>query len=489
MVAGAVSLPLFSGFGACAIQKRLEDAGVKLVITADAMPRAGKMVALKQNLDEALTGATTVEHCIVFSHMGVETPRIDGRDVDWDGLLRESAPSLDTAQLDADAMLTLAYTSGTTGKPKGVVMTHCGFLTKAVFDLLVICDLKQSDRFLWMSDFGWVVGSLSIVAVLQAGATLVLADGAPDYPGDQNRLLRIAQDLDVSYLGVAPTLVRAFMKNDLQAIARLDLSSVRVVISSGEPWTPDAWNWCQKHVCGTAPLLNITGGTELSCSILASTVIHPNKPCGFTGPIPGMGARVFDADGNPASAGEVGELVLTHPSIGMTRGLWRDPDRYMETYWSTYTDVWRHGDWAAIDEDDIWFIHGRSDDTINIAGKRVGPAEIEALLTESGQVVDAAAIAVPDDLKGVAILCVCVPMTDADGNEAVAGELSQYVVREMGAPFRPKEIVFVEELPKTRNMKTMRRVVRAAYIGNDPGDLSSLVNADCIDALEKAFGR
>ncbi len=202
-----------------------------------------------------------------------------------------------------------------------------------------------------------------------------------------------------------------------------------------------------------------------------------------------MGARVFGADGRPVSTGEVGELVLTQPSIGMTQGLWRDPDRYIETYWSSYRDVWRHGDWATIDEDGIWFIHGRSDDTINIAGKRVGPAEIESLLMESGQVVDAAAIAVPDDLKGVAILCVCVPMPDIVANEALAGELSQYVVAGLGGPFRPKEIVFADELPKTRNMKTMRRVVRAAYIGDDSGDLSSLVNPDCVGALERAFGR
>ncbi|MCH8239650.1 MAG: AMP-binding protein [Proteobacteria bacterium] len=486
---GAVSSPLFSGYGESAIRTRLEDAGAKLVITADGMPRAGKTVALKQNLDAALSGATSVEHCIVFSHMGIETPWTEGRDVDWDELLRGSEPSLDTAQLDAEAMLTLAYTSGTSGKPKGVVMTHCGFLTKAALDFSIIGDLKASDRFLWMSDFGWVIGTLSIVSSLQAGATLVLADGAPDFPGGRNRLLRIAQDLEVSYLGIAPTLVRAFMMNDLQEISRLDLSAIRIVISSGEPWTPDAWNWCQKHICGSAPLLNISGGTEVSCAILATTVIHPNKPCGFTGPVPGMGARVFDADGRPVSAGEVGELVLTQPSIGMTQGLWRDPDRYIETYWSSYRDVWRHGDWATIDADGIWFIHGRSDDTINIAGKRVGPAEIESLLMESGQIADAAAIAVPDDLKGVAILCVCVPMPGTVANEALAAKLSHYVVAGLGPPFRPREIVFADELPKTRNMKTMRRVVRTAYLGDDPGDLSSLVNPDCVGALERAFGR
>ena len=486
---GAVSSPLFSGYGESAIRTRLEDAGAKLVITADGMPRAGKTVALKQNLDAALSGATRVEHCIVFSHMGIETPWVEGRDVGWDELLRESEPSLDTAQLDAEAMLTLAYTSGTSGKPKGVVMTHCGFLTKAALDFSIIGDLKASDRFLWMSDFGWVIGTLSIVSSLQAGATLVLADGAPDFPGGRNRLLRIAQDLEVSYLGIAPTLVRAFMMNDVQEISRLDLSAIRIVISSGEPWTPDAWNWCQKHICGSAPLLNISGGTEVSCAILATTVMHPNKPCGFTGPVPGMGARVFDADGAPVSAGEVGELVLTQPSIGMTQGLWRDPDRYIETYWSSYRDVWRHGDWATIDADGIWFIHGRSDDTINIAGKRVGPAEIESLLMESGQIADAAAIAVPDDLKGVAILCVCVPMPGTVANEALAAKLSHYVVAGLGPPFRPREIVFADELPKTRNMKTMRRVVRTAYLGDDPGDLSSLVNPDCVGALERAFGR
>jgi len=484
---GAVSLPLFSGFGPGAIRTRLEDAEAKAVICADAMPRAGKVIPLKPTLDQALEQTPSVTNCIVYDHMGSGPSMTPGRDTDWASLLDGQSPDCVTEQLPADAMLTLAYTSGTTGKPKGVIATHSGFLIKTAFDIRVMNDLKASDRLLWMSDFGWVVGTMTVTTVFDAGATLVMADGAPDHPSDRNRILRLAQDMKVTYLGVGPTLIRSFMKALGDDGHGFDLSSIRVVTSSGEPWTPDAWNWCQKHICGDAPLLNISGGTEISGLILTSTVIHPNKPCGFTCGVPGMGAAIFDTDGQPAKPGELGELVLTRHSIGLTQGLWRDPDRYIKTYWSFFPDVWRHGDWAVKDEDGIWFIHGRSDDTINIAGKRAGPTEIEALLMGSGKVLDAAAVAIPDDIKGVVILAVCIPMPGIEANGALAQELSNDVVAGLGPPFRPKAIVFVDELPKTRNMKTMRRVVRAAYLGDDPGDLSSLVNPTSVAGLEAAF--
>ncbi|MBZ0215054.1 MAG: AMP-binding protein, partial [Fimbriimonadaceae bacterium] len=360
---GAVSLPLFSGFGPGAIRTRLEDADAKAVLSVDAMPRAGKAIALKRTLDEALEGVSSITNCVIYDHMATGAPLKNGRDVDWAKLTAAQSPECATAEMPADAMLTLAYTSGTTGKPKGVIATHCGFLIKTSFDIMVMNDLKAGDRLLWMSDFGWVVGTMTVTTVFDAGATLVMDDGAPDHPGDRNRILRLAQDMKVTYLGVGPTLIRSFMKSLGNDGHGFDLSSIRVVTSSGEPWTPDAWHWCQKHICGDAPLLNISGGTEISGLILTSTVIHPNKPCGFTCRVPGMGAAIFDAAGKPAKRGELGELVLTRHSIGLTRGLWRDPDRYIRTYWSFYPNVWRHGDWAMEDEDGIWFIQGRSDDT------------------------------------------------------------------------------------------------------------------------------
>lgn len=488
---GAIALPMFSGFGSRAVIERLTDAGAVAVITADRTHRRGKPVEMAGVIASAAGEVPTLRHVVVVARdPGGRGPEAaDGRWIGWRDLLAEGrvAPP---AELPAETPAMLVYTSGTSGKPKGTVHSHCGFMTKAALDFGLILDLRPTDRLLWMSDLGWLTGPILAVAVPLVGATLLLAEGTPDHP-EPGRLWRLVQDHGISFLGVAPTMVRSFMQQPAEVVEGYDLSSVRVTASTGEPWTPEAWTWFRGKVCGgRAPILNYSGGTEIGGGILAGNVLRQNvKPCGFAGPIPGMGAVVVDDDGTPLPRGRVGELALTVPSIGLTRGLWRDPERYIESYWSRIPGLWVQGDFASVDEDGDWFVHGRSDDTIKIAGKRTGPAEIEALLLATGKVAEAAAVGVPDPVKGSAVVCVCVPARGVAATPGVVEGLKQAVAAGLGTSFRPKAVVLVEDLPKTRSMKIMRRVVRAVWVGGEVGDLSGLVNPDSVARLGACVAR
>ncbi|MCP5374088.1 MAG: AMP-binding protein [Hyphomicrobiales bacterium] len=481
---GGIALPLFSGFGAEAVATRLQIAGAKAVVTVDGSPRRGRVVAAKPVVDEAARQVDTLRHVIVVHRAEVDIAWTEGRDVWWHDLAPDHDGDEPTAEVPADSPFLLMFTSGTTGKPKGVVHTHVGFPVKGCLDMGLCMDFKASDRIMWMSDMGWAVGPLLVYGSLVMGGTVVLVEGAPNYP-EPDRMWRLVADHRVSFLGVAPTIVRTLMPNGPEQLAGHDLSCLRVFTSTGEPWTPDAWMWLFEHVGrGRVPLINFSGGTEM-IGILSSTVLHPMKPCSFTGPIPGTGADIVDADGNSLPPGQVGELVMRQAPLGLTQGLWHDNERYMETYWNVVPGMWVHGDFASRDEDGLWYIHGRSDDTLKIAGKRTGPAEIESLLLATGELVEAAVIGLPDPVKGQALVCVCVPRGAAD--EALAQRLGEAVVAGLGVPYRPQRIVFVADLPKTRNMKIMRRVVRAVFGGDDPGDLSSLVNPEAVTDLAARF--
>ncbi len=477
---GAIALPMFSGFGTQAVAERLADSGAVAVITVDRTFRRGKPVEMAQVIEAVRATLPALRHVVVVPRdEAVSDPRWTG----WAELLAMGEP-VSPAELPAETPVMLVYTSGTTGKAKGTVHSHCGFMTKVALDFGLILDLRPDDRLLWMSDMGWLTGPILAVAAPMVGATMLLAEGVPDYP-EPGRLWRLAQDHAISFLGVAPTMVRAFMQQPEGTVEQYDLSALRVTASTGEPWTPEAWNWFRDKVCrNRAPILNYSGGTEIGGGIVAGTVLHPDlKPCAFAGPIPGMGARVVDADGRPLPRGAVGELALAVPSIGLTRGLWRDPARYIESYWSKIPGMWVHGDFASIDEDGNWFIHGRSDDTIKIAGKRTGPAEIEAFLLATGKVAEAAAIGVPDPVKGSAVVCVCVLARGVAETPALVEELRRAVADGLGSSFRPKQIAFVSDLPKTRSMKIMRRVVRSVWVGEETGDLSGLVNPEAVAQL------
>jgi acetyl-CoA synthetase len=378
----------------------------------------------------------------------------------------------------------IIYTSGTTGKPKGALHTHCGFAIKSAQDMVHAFDVHAGERMFWVSDIGWMMGPWELLGMTLLGGTIITYDGALDYPGP-DRLWAIVERHGVNVLGVSPTLIRSLLRHGDEPVKRYDLSSLRILGSTGEPWNPEPWRWLFDVVGhGRLPIINYSGGTEVSGGLVAGNVLTPLKPAAFAGPPPGIAADVVNESGESVR-NQVGELVVRAPWIGMTRGFWRDTARYEQTYWSRIPGVWVHGDWAAIDEDGLWYILGRSDDTIKIAGKRLGPAEVESVLVEHPDVVEAAAIGVPDELKGQALVCFCVVRAGRAADSALADELKAVVVTSLGKPMKPEKIEFVGDLPKTRNAKVMRRVLRAAYLGEAPGDLSSLENPQSVAGIKR----
>ncbi len=476
---GAIAMPLFSGFGADAMLSRLELGRAKALFTVDGTLRRGKPVDAKAVVDEAAASAPWLERVVVLKRTGNPVTMQPGRDCWWHELVAGQPDDAPTEEMGSDDPYLLVFTSGTTGKPKGVVHAHAGFPAKIVLDLALCMDLKPEDRMLWMSDMGWVVGPLIVYTTPIVGATLVLVEGAPNFP-DADRMWRLVAEHGVTFLGVAPTTIRTFMAQGSEPWKAFDVSRLRVMVSSGEPWTPDAWAWLFERVGGKrVPLLNFSGGTEMM-GILACCLLRPLKPCAFNTAVPGTGADVVDETGRSVAPGTVGELVMRRPTMGLTRSLWQDDERYVANYWSTWPGLWHHGDFASRDGDGHWYIWGRSDDTLKIAGKRTGPAEIEAIMMATGKLGEAAAIGVPDPIKGSTLVLVCSLKAGVSDTPELATELSQAVVHGLGTPFRPKDVLVVRDLPKTRNMKVMRRVIRAAYLGEDPGDLSSLVNPESV---------
>ncbi|MGE0715107.1 MAG: AMP-binding protein [Alphaproteobacteria bacterium] len=481
---GAVILPLFSGFGAAAVADRLAAAGAVAILCADGFPRRGRHIAMKAEVDEAAEAVPTLRHVVVFRRSGEAVAMQPGRDRWWEAL--PTGAPFATPALPADAPLLVAYTSGTTGRPKGTVHTHAGFLVKTLLDMSLVFDLKADDRLLWMTDIGWLVGPIQIVATAALGATLVMAEGTPDFP-KPDRLWRLVADQGVSFLGMSPTIARLMARHGATGPAAHDLSSLRVAASTGEPWDETAWRWIFTNVLGgTRPLFNYTGGTEMG-GILATNPLLPIRPASFTGPIPGTGADIVDEAGRPVPPLTVGELVMRDAPMGLTAGLWNDRERYLDGYWRRIPGIWVHGDWASRDADGYWYVHGRSDDTLKIAGKRTGPAEIEATLLATGLVSDAAVVALPDPIKGAAVACVVIAAPGVAEGPGLREDLSRAVVAAMGSAFRPALVLAVPDLPKTRNMKTMRRVVRAALTGAPPGDLSALVNPEAVPAIAAAL--
>jgi len=482
---GGLFLPLFSGFGPQAVSTRLADAEAKALFTADGCYRRGKVVAMKPTADEAVAEVPSLRHLIVLKRTGADVPWNPARDHWWHELIPKARAAAETEHTAAEDPMMLIYTSGTTGRPKAAVHTHCGFPIKAAQDIRQGLDLHSDETLFWVTDMGWMMGPWLVFGTLLLGATMMLYDGAPDFPGP-DRLWELVERHQITTLGISPTLVRSLVSSGEQPVRQHNLSSLRKFASTGEPWNPDPWLWLFNVVGGRKlPIINYSGGTEISGGIVMGNVLTPLKPCAFAGPVPGMAADVVDEQGCPVR-GQVGELVIRQPWIGMTRGFWRDPQRYLETYWSRFPDTWVHGDWAAIDGDGLWYILGRSDDTIKIAGKRLGPAEVESVLVAHPSVCEAVAIGVPDDIKGEALVCFCVLNPNCRADESLRQALKDSVARQLGRPLAPREVKFVRDLPKTRNAKVMRRLVRAAYLGQEPGDISALENPGSLEGLRSA---
>jgi acetyl-CoA synthetase len=465
---GAVQVPIFSGFAAPAIASRLDDSQAKVALCADWSLRRGKRMEMRAALDEA--GRHAVDHVIAW----------DREAQAWPELVTRQPGTLPPVEVDSEAPYLLAYTSGTTGRPKGALHVQGGFLVSIAREVAYQTDVKQGDRVHFATDMGWIMGPWTVVGAGAAGGTIVFAEGAPDWPDD--RLWRLIESERVTMLGLSPTLVRALIP---KGEPRRDLSSLRAICTTGEPWNPDPYRWLFDNVGGgRTPIVNISGGTEVGACFLATCIVEPIKPVALGFPALGQDMDVVDAEGKPVR-GEVGELICRRPWPGMTRGIWGDAERYLETYWRRFPGVWTHGDWASIDADGYWFLHGRSDDTLNIAGKRIGPAELESAAIASGVVAEAAAVGVPHQVKGETawIFCVAKPGSAPDGERVATA-----VTDALGKAFRPERIVWVGALPKTRSAKIVRRAVRARVLGKDPGDLSSLENPESLEEIGRAVG-
>ncbi|GAA2864461.1 AMP-binding protein [Pseudonocardia halophobica] len=476
---GAVLVPLFSGFAAGAIASRLLDGEVRAVVVAESSVRRGRTVSMLPPVREAVAQSPSVRHIVVVGAPG------EGETAWSDLLAHDPDPGPAEPMASSDTLL-LAYTSGTTGRPKGAVHTHAGFLVKTASEVAYSFDLGPGGVFCWITDMGWIMGPLSIVGTHANGGTLVLYEGSPDVP-DLGRLWRLAERHRVTMLGVSPTLIRTVRTLDTDSVAAVDLSSVRTLGSTGEPWDAESYEWLARTVFGgRVPIINFSGGTEVGGSFLAPYPVEPIRSCSLGGPSLGMDVDVVDAAGEPVR-GEVGELVCRQPWPAMTRGIWRDRERYLEAYWSTFPGLWRHGDHAVVDADGQWFLRGRSDDVMNVAGKRLAPAEVEAVLIAHPDVAEAAVVGVPDAKKGEAVWAFWVPRAGAtSGEEELAETLRRRVGEELGKPFAPSLIRRVDQLPKTRSAKIMRRAVRAAALGQDPGDLSGAENPEALDVVRAA---
>jgi acetyl-CoA synthetase len=482
---GAIFLPLFSGYGPAAIASRLNDAEATALLCADGFYRRGQTVRMKDTADQAVAAAPTVKHVVMLKRVGREVSWTPGRDHDWSELVDGQPGELETEVFEAETPLLVIYTSGTTGEPKGAVHVHGGFPIKTAQDMAHGFDVQTDDLVFWFTDIGWMMGPWLIFGSLILGATMVLYEGTPDTPGP-DRLWRMVAEHRVSILGVSPTLVRSLMSAGREHPRSHDLSSLRVLGGTGEPWNPEPFNWYFTEVGRRRlPIINYTGGTEIAGGILCGNVLSHLRPCSFAGPLPGIAADVLDEQGR-SLRGEVGELVIRQPWPGMTRGFWGSRERYLATYWSRFPGVWVHGDWAYIADDGLWYVLGRSDDTIKVAGKRLGPAEVESILIANPAVAESAAIGVPDELKGEALVCFVVLRPGYDGIPELAEQLKDEVAVALGKPLRPRSVRFVSDLPRTRNAKILRRVVKAIYLGQEPGDLTSLENPAALEAIGAA---
>ena len=464
--AGLTVVPVFAGFGSGAIETRLRDSGARVVFTADHLERRGKLLPLAERLPRL------AEHTVVLEYKGAAPPGTRT----WREFLGPQPASAPTLPLDAEAPALMLYTSGTTGKPKGTVHTHAGTLAQTGKEIWLGFDHKPEDRFFWLSDIGWMMGPWSILGNHLFGGTIFMYDGAPDYPTPM-RLWEMIERHQLTTFGISPTAIRMLSKH---SHVLPPMESLRLLGSSGEPWDEAAWLWYFERVGRRrCPIINISGGTEIIGCFLFPLPIQPLKPCSLGGPAPGMAAEVFDENGAPVRL-KKGYLVCTRPAPSMTRGIWNDPQRYVETYWSRFPGTWYHGDWASVDEDGHWFLHGRADESMNVAGRKVGPAEVEEAMMQHPGVAEAAVIGVPDELKGEAIVgyAVARPGTPVDGS-AVCSTVADV----MGAAFRPREVLIVAELPKTQSGKIVRRLIRQKYLGEPLSDISTVANPWALDTI------
>jgi acetyl-CoA synthetase len=481
---GAVVLPMFSGFGTEPIASRLALCKAKALVTTEGFTRRGGFVDRTAAATEA--AKTAGVEFLIMKPVKPGELKIDGA-IDWYDVAKGPAMEPDAEPMSTQDNYMVFFTSGTTGKPKGIVHTHGGFPIKVLHDSVLHFDTQEDDIFFWPADMGWVAGAMIIVSVMMRGATMVVFDGAPNYP-DWSRMSRMIERHKVTQFGGAPTMIRGFATNSEQALAG-DVSTVRVLITGGETIDAQHFAWYQEHFGhGVAPLINFSGGTEVSSGLVSSVMLKPILAGGFNTTCPGVEVDVIDEKGNSVYD-EVGELAIRAPFVGMTKSFWEDDERYLDTYWRTIPGIWVHGDLAVQDRDGNFFLKGRSDDTLKLAGKRTGPAEIEDVLIELPDVVEVAAIGVPDEAKGEVLVVFVVASEGINDSEKLIQEVMDHADKRLGRAFRPAKVHVVAELPKTRTAKIMRRLIRAIYCDLPLGDTSALDNSTAVDVVRAAAGR
>ncbi len=481
---GAAHSVVFGGFSAQSLSDRINDAEARVLITADGGHRRGEVFPLKPAADEAIANTPTIEHVVVVRRGGNEVEMVEGRDVWYHDLIAEADPVCPPEPMDSEQLLFLLYTSGTTGKPKGIMHTSGGYLTQVAFTHKYVFDLHaDSDVFWCTADVGWVTGHSYIVyGPLANGATSVMYEGVPNFPGN-DRLWAIIEKYKVTKFYTAPTAIRTFMKWGAAEPAKHDLSSLLVLGSVGEPINPEAWMWYQEHIGGgTCPVVDTwwqteTGGIMISPLPGATTT----KPGSATFPLPGIGVEVVDDAGGIIKQGG-GYLTLTRPWPGMLRGIWGDPQRFFDTYWSRFAGRYFAGDGCKLDDEGYLWLLGRVDDVMNVSGHRISTTEVESALVSHPAVAEAAVVGALDDTTGQAIIAY---VTLRGGFDVGVAELRDHVGTEIGAIAKPKTIYFTADLPKTRSGKIMRRLLRDVAEGRNLGDTTTLADASVVGELQR----
>ena len=481
---GAAHSVVFGGFSSQALADRINDAEAKVLITADGGWRRGEVFPLKQYADEALQSTPSIEHVVVVKRGGNDVSMTTGRDNWYHELIAKADPVCPAEPMDAEQLLFLLYTSGTTGKPKGIMHTTGGYLTHVAYTHKYVFDLHPEDDVYWCTaDVGWVTGHSYIVyGPLANGATQVMYEGVPNFPAN-DRIWSIVEKYKVTIFYTAPTAIRTYMKWGVEEPAKHDLSSLRLLGSVGEPINPEAWMWYHEHIGGSrCPIVDTwwqteTGGIMISPLPGATTL----KPGSATFPVPGVGAEVVDDAGKAITRGG-GYLTLTHPWPGMLRGIWGDPQRYKDTYWSRFDGRYFAGDGAKLDNDGYLWLLGRVDDVMNVSGHRISTTEVESALVSHPAVAEAAVVGANDATTGQAIIAY---VTLVGGSSADEQDLRNHVAKEIGAIAKPKTIYFTPDLPKTRSGKIMRRLLRDVAEGRNLGDTTTLADASVVSELQK----
>jgi acetyl-CoA synthetase len=485
---GAPHSVVFGGFSAQSLRDRINDAEAKMLITADGGPRGGKVVPLKQNADEALEDTPTIQNSIVVRRTGEDVPFQEGRDLWFHELVADAEDECPAEEMDAEDILFILYTSGSTGKPKGVVHTTGGYLTHVYATTKWVFDINDDDIYWCTADIGWVTGhSYIIYGPLSNGTTSLMYEGTPTYPG-KDRMWEIVEKYKANIFYTAPTAIRALLKLGREYPDRHDLSSLRVLGTVGEPINPRAWEWYHEVIGGgRCPVVDTWWQTETGGIMIAPLPgLTTTKPGSATRPFPGIKPAIYDEEGQPIEGTDTGYLVVERPWPGMLRTIYKDPQRYEDTYWNVYEGVYFVGDGARRDEDGYFWIMGRIDDVMNVSGHRISTAEVESALVSHEAVAEAAVIGRKDEDKGQAVFAYVTLEGEREGSQDLKDALRQHVRKQIGALASPDDMIFTDDLPKTRSGKIMRRVLRAVAEGDeDLGDTSTLADPGSVDALQE----